>query len=312
MGRPLRIEYPGAFYHVTSRGNEKREVFKSQRDRGKFLEYLESATVRYGARFHAYCLMTNHYHALVETPLGNLSEIMQHVNGAYTNYFNTKRRRCGHLLQGRYKAILVERDEYGLELSRYIHLNPVRAQMVDRPEAYRWSSYRAYIGAAEPPEWLCRNLVLGDFGAASGGAEESYRRFVEAALERECANPLDEVVASTLLGSAGFVEWVKEQFLKEKPADRDLAALRSLVDRPSIEAIRQAAEEELGVDPRLSRRVALYLCHRLSGRRLREIGEAFGVGLSGVTQASRRAAEEISRSTELAEAVDRARRALEK
>ncbi|MFU8858551.1 MAG: hypothetical protein ACNA8S_16285, partial [Deferrisomatales bacterium] len=121
--------------------------------------------------------------------------------------------------------------------------------------------------------------------------------------ENRLHHPLEEVVVSTLLGSAGFVGWVKEQFLKDKPADRDLAALRSLVDRPSIEAIRQAAEKELGVGQRVSRRVALYLCHRLSGRRLREIGEAFGVRLSGVTQAGRRAAEEISRSTELDEAV---------
>lgn len=138
MGRPLRIEYPGAFYHVTSRGNEKKEVFKSQKDREKFLSYLESATERYGAAIHVYCLMSNHYHLLVETPEGNLSQIMRHINGAYTNYFNTKRQRAGHLFQGRYKAILVEKDAYSLELSRYIHLNPVRAGMVQLPEDYRW------------------------------------------------------------------------------------------------------------------------------------------------------------------------------
>ena len=104
MGRPLRIEYPGAFYHVTSRGNEQKDIFKSDKDREQFISYLESAGARYEAVIHAYCLMSNHYHLLLETPSGNLSEIMRHINGAYTNYFNAKRKRAGHLLQGRYKA----------------------------------------------------------------------------------------------------------------------------------------------------------------------------------------------------------------
>lgn len=112
MARPLRIEYPGAFYHVTSLGNEQKDVFKSRRDREQFLNYLESAVVRYGAVVHSYCLMSNHYHLLLETPSGNLSQVMRHINGAYTTYFNVKRKRIGHLFQGRYKAILVEADAY--------------------------------------------------------------------------------------------------------------------------------------------------------------------------------------------------------
>ena len=112
MARPLRIIYPGAFYHITARGNERKQVFKSRRDREKFLNYLSSATERYHARIHAYCLMDNHYHLLMETPQGNLPQIMRHINGAYTTYFNIKRNRAGHLFQGRYKAILVEKDEY--------------------------------------------------------------------------------------------------------------------------------------------------------------------------------------------------------
>ena len=124
MGRPLRIEYPDAHYHVTSRGNERKDVFKSQKDREQFLSYLESAVSRYDAVIHAYCLMSNHYHLLLETPSGNLSKIMQHINGAYTSYFNVKRKRSGHLFQGRYKAIVIEADEYVQELSRYIHLKP--------------------------------------------------------------------------------------------------------------------------------------------------------------------------------------------
>lgn len=118
MTRPLRIAYPGAFYHVTSRGNEQKDVFKSRRDWGKFIEYLASATDRYGAAIHAYFLMSNHYNLLLETPEGNLSLIMRHINGAYTTHFNIKLKRAGHLFQGRFKAILVEADEYTAELSR--------------------------------------------------------------------------------------------------------------------------------------------------------------------------------------------------
>jgi len=154
MARPLRINCPGAFYHVTCRGNEQKNVFKSKLDREKFFEYLDSATQRYDAVIHAFCLMSNHYHLLIETPSGNLPQIMRHINGAYTTYFNVKRARSGHLFQGRYKAILVEIDEYAKELSRYIHLNPVRAKMVKTPEEYEWSSYQFYIGKKKPPEWL--------------------------------------------------------------------------------------------------------------------------------------------------------------
>lgn len=112
MGRPLRIEYPGAYYHVTSRGNERKDIFKTQRDRERFLTYLQTATERYSAAVHVYCLMSNHYHLLLETPVGNLSQIMRHIDGAYTNYYNTKRKRAGHLFQGRFKATLIEADEY--------------------------------------------------------------------------------------------------------------------------------------------------------------------------------------------------------
>jgi putative transposase len=162
MARPLRIEYPGAFYHVTSRGNERKDIFKSNTDREMFLSYLASAQEKYEAVVHAYCLMSNHYHLMIETPLGNLSQIMKYINSAYTNFFNIKRKRTGHLLQGRYKAILVEADAYAAELSRYIHLNPVRAGMVRSPEEYRWSSYGYYTEGCAP-SWLKTEFILAYF-----------------------------------------------------------------------------------------------------------------------------------------------------
>lgn len=173
MSRPLRIIYPGAFYHVTSRGNEQKDIFKNRRDREKFLEYLASATERNGVVIHAYCLMSNHFHLFLETPAGNLSQIMRHIIGAYTTYFNIKRKRSGHLFQGRYKAILVEADEYAAELTRYIHLNPVKAGIAVKPGEYQWSSYQSYTGEALTPEWLKTGFILGCFGEKGQPLERS-------------------------------------------------------------------------------------------------------------------------------------------
>jgi len=224
----------------------------------------------------------------METPSGNLSQIMRHINGAYTTYFNLKRNRAGHLFQGRYRAILIEADEYAKELSRYIHLNPVRAGLVGKAEDYPWCSYASYIGRREPEVWLRRDFVLGYFGKEKSEAQGRYKDFVEAALGQEYGDPLSESVASAILGSEGFVEEIKERYLKQRRVERDLPALKELVTRPSIEEIDRAVESVLGEDPVLSKRVKLYLCQRYSGERLKEIGDRFSIGESGVSQASRR------------------------
>ena len=304
MARPLRILFPGAFYHITARGNERKEIFRTRKDRNRFLDYLESATRRYGAVFHLYCLMPNHYHLLVETPFANLPRIMLHINGAYTTYFNVKRQRTGHLFQGRYKAILVEKDEYALELSRYIHLNPVRAGLATRPEGYPWSSYRDYIGrrkAAAP--WLERHLILGLFGKNISGAQGRYRQFVEAGLTGEYSDPFRNTVSSTILGRESFVEDIRERFLKDRQTNREIPALRQLRTGPSMEEIVAEVGPVFEYDKALSKRVTLYLCHRYSGLRLREIGEHFGIGESAVSQASRRLAAEIDGNEGLKEMI---------
>jgi putative transposase len=288
MARPLRIEFAGAFYHVTARGNERKDIFKSNRDRSQFLSYLESATERYDAVIHSYCLMTNHYHLLLETPSGNLSQIMRHINGAYTTYFNTKRKRSGHLFQGRYKGIVVEADEYAKELSRYIHLNPVRAGMVRSPGEYRWSSYRGYIGKDKAAGWLCRDLVLGYSGKKISESQREYRDYVEAALGQDCHNPLREVVGSVILGSVGFVETIRDTYLKNRTSERDLPSLRALQRGVSSEGIEQAVERVFGSDPALARKVKLYVYHTCTAESLREIGNRFGISESGVSVASRR------------------------
>jgi putative transposase len=305
MARPLRIEYPGAFYHVTSRGNEQKDVFKSQKDREKFLEYLESATKRYGAAVHAYCLMGNHYHLLLETPSGNLSQIMRHINGAYTTYFNVKRKRAGHLFQGRYKAILVEADEYATELSRYIHLNPVRVEIVARPEGYQWSSYRSYIGQNKAPDWLKTEFILGYFGKKVPDANNNYRKFVEDLLDSEYDSPLKATVASTVLGSEEFVREISERHLGEKRAERSVPAVKELATRPSMDEIIQKIKAVLGEKDELTRNISIYFCQRYSGAKLKEIGERFGISDAAVSQASRRLELKAEKDLELKKMIGR-------
>jgi REP element-mobilizing transposase RayT len=299
MTRPLRIVFPGAFYHITSRGNEQKAIFKTNADRKKFLSYLQSATERYDAIIHIYCLMSNHYHLLLETPNGNLSQIMHHINGAYTTYFNVKRKRAGHLLQGRYKAILVDMDEYAKELSRYIHLNPVRAEMIDRLDQYQWSSYLDYIGKKSPPPWLSRGFILGYFGQKVSVAQKHYQEFVEAKVKQPYKNPLRKVMGSTILGSADFIKTVKEKYLQDKKEDRDLPAIRALAAKPGIEQISQITELVFGNQLQIARNAVLYLCHKYTGTNLKEIGQHFGISESGVSQASRRMAIKIGHDKKL-------------
>ena len=305
MARPLRIEYPGAFYHITSRGNERKAVFKSERDREKLLFYLGSATERYAAIVHVYCLMDNHYHLLMETPAGNLSQIMHHINGAYTTYYNTKRERSGHLFQGRYKAILIEADEYAKELSRYMHLNPVRAGMCAHPEEYPWSSCRYYTVETKAPEWLQRGFILGYFGQNLSDSMKPYRDFIHAVMGEGYDSPLAELKHSVILGSGQFVAEIRDRFLKHKTQDRDLPALRTLLKKPSLDQIEQAVDAVLLSEPKLARQVKLHLCHRYSGMRLTQIGLRFGVGQSGVTQASQRIALKRSQDKNLRKIVKR-------
>lgn len=302
MARPLRIIYPGAFYHVTSRGNERRDIYKSQRDRVKFLSYLESASERYGAVIHAFCLMTNHYHLILETPEGNLSEIMQHINGAYTTYFNVKRKRAGHLFQGRHKSILVEADEYATELSRYIHLNPVRAGIVTRPEDFVWSSYPSYIGKSLAPAWLKTDFILGYFGEKTGDGRKMYRAFVEDMIGKEYKSPLEATFASSILGSPDFVEEVATNHLKENEKDQNIPVIRQLFLRPTLKEIINAVRSVFSDDEKLIRLASIHVCHKYSGARLREVASMFKIGETAIIEASKRFSNRMDDDKKLREA----------
>ncbi|MBN1332726.1 MAG: transposase, partial [Synergistales bacterium] len=178
MSRPLRIEYEEALYHITSRGNARQDIFIDDGDRRYFLDILSKTISITGWFCHAYCLMSNHYHLLIETPEANLSRGMRHLNGVYTQTFNVKHGRVGHLFQGRFKSILVEKDLYLMELCRYIVLNPVRAGMVEHPEQWKWSSYRATAGLEKMPEWLHTDWILGCFDKHQERAKNAYSQFV--------------------------------------------------------------------------------------------------------------------------------------
>jgi REP element-mobilizing transposase RayT len=180
MVRPLRIEYPGAVYHITSRGDRREPIAKDDEDRALFLEVVGEATRRFDARVWAYCLMGNHYHLVLRTRKANLSRLMRQINGVYTQRFNRRHALSGHLFQGRFKAILVDSDSYLLEVCRYVDLNPVRAHMVKRPEAYVWSSYRALAGLTGRPDWLDAKVVYEQIatGKSAARAAAKYAEFV--------------------------------------------------------------------------------------------------------------------------------------
>ena len=214
MARPLRIEYPGAVYHVTSRGNEKKPVFKDDTDRENFLNTLQHVKKRYNWICHAYCLMTNHYHLLIETPDANLSIGMRQLNGVYTQLFNKWHGRTGHLFQGRYKAILIQKDSHLLEVCRYVVLNPIRAKMIERPEDWKWSSYLATAGKAKPHPCLTTDWVLGQFSRKRGKAEQEYRQFVHSGIGQKTI--WTEVRGQSLLGEDAFMDKLTDHLKKHK------------------------------------------------------------------------------------------------
>jgi REP element-mobilizing transposase RayT len=203
MSRPLRIEFAGAYYHVTSRGNRRKSIFRGDQDRLSFLEILEKVNRRYHWICHAYCLMDNHYHLVIETPEGNLSRGMRQLNGVYTMSFNRRNRTVGHVFQGRYKAILVEKESYLWEVCRYVVLNPVRAAWVKEPEEWRWSSYRGTVGKGRAHSCLTIDGILGQMGQRKKEAQRNYRNFVKEGKEKTGIWEL--VKGQSILGEDEFV-----------------------------------------------------------------------------------------------------------
>jgi REP element-mobilizing transposase RayT len=239
MARPLRLEFPGAVYHLTSRGNARQKIFFTDADRELFLGTLAGVVRRYRWICHAYCLMANHYHLLIETPKANLSIGMRQLNGNYTQSFNRRHRRVGHLFQGRFKAILVEKEAHLLELCRYVVLNPVRVKGRASAQSWKWSSYRATAGLGSVPEFLSTDWILQQFGKTRSHARQHYREFVR---EGMASRPWDDLKAQIYLGSQEFIE--KHASGKENLKEIPRAQLRAA--KPSLKQI-FAGRGEIGI-----------------------------------------------------------------
>ncbi len=277
MARPLRIEYPGALYHVTSRGNAREDIFLDDGDRVKFLSVYSHVSQRFNWRCHAYCLMTNHYHFVIETPEANLSQGMRQLNGVYTQQFNREHGRTGHIFQGRFTAILVERESYLLELCRYVVLNPVRAGMVRSAREWPWSSYRATAGQVVGASWFTGDWVLEHFGRKRSSSEAAYREFVAEGRDQE---PIwDQLQHQMYLGSEGFISRVQKRI----QAHQDLAEIPRAQRRAPPKPLAWYAKE--GRDPK----EAMVRAFVSGGYTLKEIAGHFKVHYSTVSRAVRRA-----------------------
>lgn len=271
MARPLRIEMKDGYYHVMSRGNRRETVFKDDVDRKNFLGLLERQHDRRGWNVLAYCLMTNHYHLLLHTPSPNLSRGMRDINGIYTQGFNKRHRKVGHLFQGRYTAHLVDKDAYLMELSRYVVLNPVRARMVSGPRQYVWSSYRATTGQVAAPPWLDVDQVLSRFAKRRTTAIARYRKFVRDGVSNN--GPLEPPRQSLFYGDDAFIE----KTLKRLRLPEDLSEL------PSVKA-RVAAKPLSWYAQHYERDQAMMMAWETGAYSLREIGIEFGLHYASVSR----------------------------
>ena len=294
MPRPIRIEFDGAIYHVTARGNERRDIYRDDRDRGHWLENVGEAVERFGLVVHAYCLMPNHYHLLLTTPRGNLSQAMGWLQTAYSVWFNRRHERSGHLFQGRFKAHLVSADEYARTLVRYIHLNPVRPKDHRRPvpaerreelRRYGWSSHRCYAGLAQGPEWLSLEW-LSYWGKSAGAAKKAYARDVDGCFGEVIEQPWDQAKGGGLVLGEGLWERLKGM---ARGGDRPQEWMKRVGAETSRERAREMAAGQADA------RVALWMRARLGGEVMaelaRELGYADGSGVLRVLQRLERRAE---------------------
>jgi len=327
MTRPLRIHYPGAWYHVTCRGNERALIYKDDKDRERFLSALKESGEAFHVELHCYTLMSNHFHLLLKTPEANLSRFMHRFNTAYTTYYNLRHHRSGHLYQGRYKALLVEADEYLLELSRYIHLNPVRVgahqsssveEKARSVKNYVWSSLPGYINEKKRDHYIHYEEVLGYMGGDNRKGQDRYYEFVVKGLTGKREDPCKGAKAGAILGTERFIEWVKEQFLdvKEWPS-KDFPHMKTLQKTIPVAEIAKIVAQEYGLKPqeivkarslwREARQVLLEMSYRVHLRKksLYELGQDLG-GISGdaVAHAHERIQKKIQKDKQLSERID--------
>ena len=295
MARPLRIDYPDTFYHILSRGNEKRPIYYEPEDYLKFLELLGKTAEKFHVKIHAYVLMENHYHLLIRTRQGNLSRAIQWLGVSYTGWFNRRHKRSGHLFQGRFKSFLIEDDRYFTAMCYYIHGNPVRAGIVEEVTAYPWSSGRAYANKGAGPQWLTTETMLG----MSRGSRKKFCLEQAAYLKRQ-ESPLKELWHGLYMGGEDYAEECRRLAKAERsPEKPQMRLLQRSVDKKQIT---EEIFKRLGVDvadgqltvkkqERRSRDLCIYIMSKIGAYTNREIGELFGVGYTAITGTVKRAEE---------------------
>jgi putative transposase len=275
MARPLRIEYDGAVYHITSRGNARKPIYKEDEDRRIFLEVLHRANTRYNWLCYAYCLMNNHYHLIIETPDGNLSHGMRQLNGVYTQLFNKRHNRVGHIFQGRYKAILIQKESHLLEASRYVVLNPVRAKAVKYPDEWKWSSYRGTAGKEKPHPCLTRDWILGQFGSKRRQSEKKYSEFIMAGIGEE--KIWKDVKGQSILGEDEFIK----RFLNHAKGYEEVKEIpksQRYIGRPGLVELMKGAKRRKEISRKAKEAVERY------GYSQKEVADYLGIHYSTVSR----------------------------
>lgn len=288
MPRPPRIQYPDAHYHVCARGNERRRIFWNDGDFLHFCDLMGQMSGKFDIAIYAFVLMSNHIHLMATTPLSNISRGMHWLKTSYSVWVNRKRSRTGHLFQGRYYSVLIEDESHYLELSRYIHLNPVRAGMTKLPEDYTWSSCRDYLNRKQRWPWLIRDEILNELGGKGRDRYRHYRDFLHAGIGLD-ESELKQFRVGTILGGEKFRDWISKEFGDDKE-NTSKGKIFVRKERLPINGARRCLEKKIsGFLPRLAghRGTMMYLLQRL-GYKLQEIGDEFGVSYSAVSQNTRR------------------------
>ena len=285
MSRPLRIEYPSAWYHVMNRGRRGEAIFTTDEDRGIFVDLLKESVELWNIKVAAYCLLSTHYHLLVQTPDANLSRCMRHINGVYTQRFNREHTSDGQLFRGRYKAIVIDADSYLLEVLRYIHRNPLRAGLVENLDEYPWSSHRGYVSSAKEWDWLYTDMAFSLLTEDRSRRMRVYRRYMSEKDTDEMLDLYESRKWPSVVGSDRFIALMKELFFdikghREVPESKVLAPEREMIrdevcreyqiDEGALLMVRRGVSNE-------PRDVSLSLIRRLRGDRLEEIAKEFGL-----------------------------------
>jgi len=277
MARPLRIEYPGAVYHITSRGNGRNAIFLENKDRESYLKILSETIERYNWLCHAFCLMDNHYHLLIETIDPTLSRGMRHLNGVYTQSFNRRHSRVGHVFQGRYKAILVQKDTHLLALCRYVVLNPVRAKMVEKPEEWKWTSYQATVSAVAKPAWLTTDWILGQFALNRNTARKGYQNFVKKGIG-EVVSPWDGLKGQVFFGGTEFIRSLEEKTKAVGGSIKEVPKAQRYANRTTLEDLFQ------NVKDKPSRNEAVWVAYVQYGYKMKEIADFLSIHYTTVSK----------------------------